>query len=253
MIFSFSGARLYTRADIEQMKKAAAVVKEVLRRLEDYIKPGITTKDIDKFVEDTISSMSALPSPKGYHGYPAACCTSVNEVVVHGIPSDRVLNEGDIVSVDVMAVKDGFHSDACRTFPVGRIGNDAERLIRVTREAFFKGVEMARVGNRVGDISNAIQKHVEAAGFGVVREFQGHGVGRHLHEEPRIDNLGKPNRGSKLKQGMVFAIEPMVTFGSYEVKTLDDKWTTVTVDHSISAHYENTIAMTNGEPLILTL
>lgn len=244
---------LYSRAEIEQMKKPAAVLKEVFKRLEDYIKPGLTTKDIDNFVENIICSLSALPSTKNYRGFPAACCTSVNEVVVHGIPDGRVLKEGDIVSVDVVAFKDGFHSDACRTFAVGEISGDAERLMTVTREAFFKGAEQAKVGNRLGDISSAIQEHVESAGFGVVRDLFGHGVGRDMHEEPSVPNFGRANRGPRLKTGMVLAVEPMVTFGDYRVKTLGDGWTTVTADNSISAHYENTIVITGGEPEILTL
>ncbi len=244
---------LYSRAEIEQMKKPAAVLKEVFKRLEDYIKPGLTTKDIDNFVENIICSLSALPSTKNYRGFPAACCTSVNEVVVHGIPGGRVLKEGDIVSVDVVAFKDGFHSDACRTFAVGKVSGDAERLMTVTREAFFKGAEQAKVGNRLGDISSAIQEHVESAGFGVVRDLFGHGVGRDMHEEPSVPNFGRANRGLRLKTGMVLAVEPMVTFGDYRVKTLGDGWTTVTADNSISAHYENTIVITGGEPEILTL
>ncbi len=245
---------LYSRSEIEQMKKPASVVKEVFKRLEDYIKPGITTKDVDNFVESVIQSLSALPSSKNYHGYPAACCTSVNEVVVHGIPDNRVLNDGDIISVDVVVLKDGFHSDACRTFAVGNISDDAKRLMTITREAFFKGAEKAKVGNRLGDISAAIQEHVEAAGFGVVRDLFGHGVGRSMHEEPSVPNFGKANRGLRLKKGMVLAIEPMVTFGDYKVKTLKDGWSTVTVDNSISAHYENTIVITGeSEPEILTL
>lgn len=244
---------LYSRAEIEQMKKPAAVVKEVFKRLEEYIKPGLTTKDVDNFVEKVVNSLSALPSSKNYHGFPAACCTSVNEVVVHGIPGDRVLNDGDIISVDVVVYKDGFHSDACRTFAVGNVGSDAQRLMAVTKEAFFKGAEQARVGNRLGDISSAIQEHVESAGFGVVRDLFGHGIGRNMHEDPSIPNFGKANRGLRLKTGMVLAVEPMVTFGDYRVRTLGDGWTTVTADNSISAHYENTIVITGGEPEILTL
>ena len=172
---------------------------------------------------------------------------------MHGIPDSRVLKDGDIISVDVVAFKDGFHSDACRTFAVGNISDDAKRLIDVTRESFFKGVEKAKVGNRLGDISEAIQTHVEKAGFGIVRDLTGHGVGKSMHEAPSIPNFGKANRGLRLKAGMVLAIEPMVTFGDYRVKTLNDGWSVVTVDNSISAHYENTIVITNSEPEILTL
>ncbi len=244
---------LYSKKEVETMKSAASVVKEVFKRLEEFIKPGVTTKDVDNLVENVIHSLSALPSTKNYHGYPAACCTSVNEVVVHGIPDSRVLKDGDIISVDVVAFKDGFHSDACRTFAVGNISDDAKRLIDVTRESFFKGVEKAKVGNRLGDISEAIQTHVEKAGFGIVRDLTGHGVGKSMHEAPSIPNFGKANRGLRLKAGMVLAIEPMVTFGDYRVKTLNDGWSVVTVDNSISAHYENTIVITNSEPEILTL
>ncbi len=244
---------LYSKKEVETMKGAASVVREVFRRLEEFIKPGVSTKDVDNLVENVIHSLSALPSTKNYHGYPAACCTSVNEVVVHGIPDKRVLKDGDIISVDVVAFKDGFHSDACRTFAVGSISDDAKRLIDVTKESFFKGVEKARVGNRLGDISEAIQSHVEKAGFGIVRDLTGHGVGKSMHEPPSIPNFGKANRGLRLKAGMVLAIEPMVTFGDYRVKTLNDGWSVVTVDNSISAHYENTIVITNSEPEILTL
>lgn len=244
---------LYSKNEITQMKSAAAVVKEVFKRLEEHIKPGVTTKSIDNLVENVIHSLSALPSTKNYHGYPAACCTSVNEVVVHGIPDDRVLKDGDIISVDVVAFKEGYHSDACRTFAVGNISDEAKRLIKVTRESFFKGIEYAKVGNRLGDISAAIQNHVESAGFGVVRDLTGHGVGRSMHEKPSIPNFGKANRGLRLKPGMVLAIEPMVTYGDYKVKTLKDGWSVVTDDGSISAHYENTIVITGSEPEILTL
>lgn len=245
---------LYSKSEIEKIKEASLVVKEVFKQLKNYIKPGISTKDVDKLVEDVIYSMSAIPSSKGYYGFPGSCCTSVNNVVVHGIPDDKtILKDGDIISVDVVANKNGFHSDACRTFPVGNISAEAERLIKVTKEAFFKGVEFAKVGNRISDISYAIQTHVEAAGFGVVREYQGHGVGRSMHEEPSIPNYGRPNRGFRLKPGAVLAIEPMVTYGDYSLKVLADKWTAVTVDNSIAAHYENTVVVTNDEPLILTI
>ena len=223
---------LYSKNEIEKIKTASEVVKAVFKDLKNYIKPGITTKDVDKRVESIIYSMSAIPSSKGYHGF---------------------LKEGDIISVDVVANKDGFHSDACRTFPVGNISKEAVRLIEVTKESFFKGVEYAKAGFRVSDISHAVQTHVEAAGFGVIREYQGHGVGRSMHEEPSIPNYGRPNRGFRLKPGAVLAIEPMVTYGDYAIQILEDKWTAVTVDGSIAAHYENTVVVTNDEPLILTL
>ena len=244
---------IHSKTEIDYIKESSEVVKEVFKQLKEYIKPGITTKDVDKRVESIIYSMSAIPSTKGYHGYPGSCCTSVNNVVVHGIPNDYVLKDGDIISVDVVANKNGFHSDACRTFPVGNISEEAERLINVTRESFFKGVEYAKVGFRISDISHAIQTHVEAAGFGVIREYQGHGVGRNMHEEPSIPNYGRPNRGFRLKAGAILAIEPMVTYGDYAIRILADKWTAVTVDNSLAAHYENTVVVTNDEPLILTL
>ncbi len=245
---------LYSKNEIEKIKEASLVVKEVFKQLKEYIKPGISTKDVDKLVENIIYSMSATPSSKGYCGFPAACCTSVNDVVVHGIPDDKtILKDGDIISVDVVANKNGYHSDACRTFPVGNISPEAEHLINVTKEAFFKGVEFAKEGYRISDISYAIQSHVEAAGFGVVRQYHGHGVGRNMHEEPHIPNYGKPNRGFRIKSGVVLAIEPMVTYGDYSIKVLEDKWTAVTTDNSIAAHYENTVVVTKNGPLILTI
>lgn len=244
---------LYSRADIEKIKASGQIIAEVFRQLEDYIKPQITTKDIDNLVENVICSMSAIPSFKNYHGFPAAACVSVNEEVVHGIPSERVLNDGDIVSVDVGAFLDGFHGDACRTFAVGSISDEAKNLIEVTKQSFFEGIEFARVGNRLSDISAAIQKHVEKAGYGIVRDMFGHGIGRNVHEEPSVPNFGRANRGPKLKAGMVLAIEPMVTLGDYRIRTLNDGWTTVTVDGRLSAHYENTIAITNNGVEILTI
>ncbi len=245
--------RLYSRAEIDKIKASGSIISKVFKQLEDYIKPNITTKDIDKLVEDVICSMSAIPSFKNYNGFPAAACVSVNEEVVHGIPSNRVLRDGDIVSVDVGAFLDGFHGDAARTFAVGSISDEAKHLIEVTKQSFFEGMEFARVGNRLSDISHAIQKHVEKAGFGVVRDMFGHGIGRAIHEEPSVPNFGRPNRGPKLKAGMVIAVEPMVTYGDYHIRTLQDGWTTVTVDGKLSAHYENTIAITNNGVEILTI
>ena len=244
---------LYSKNEIEQIAAAGDVVKEVFKQLKDYIKPGISTKDIDNMVETIIKSMSAEAPTKGYYGFPASCCTSVNEVVVHGVPGDYVLKDGDIVSVDVVAKKNGFNADACRTYPVGNISEEAARLIRVTEESFFKGIENARVGNRLSDISSAIQEHVEAAGFGIIRQYNGHGIGREMHEEPAVPNYGKPNRGYRLKRGTVLAIEPMVSVGDYDLRTLPDKWSAVTADGSLGAHYENTIVITDGEPRVLTL
>ena len=243
---------LYSKSEIEKIKTASEVVKAVFKDLKNYIKPGITTKDVDKRVESIVYSMSAIPSSKGYHGFPGACCTSVNNVVVHGIPNDYVLKEGDIISVDVVANKDGFHSDACRTFPVGNISEEAERLIEVTKESFFKGVEYAKAGFRVSDISHAVQTHVEAAGFGVIREYQGHGVGRNMHEDPMIPNYGEPGHGPILKEGMVLAIEPMILEGEKECYVLPDEWTTKTRDGKLASHHENTIVVTKDGYEVLT-
>jgi len=242
-----------SKAELELMSVPCKIVAEVLEKLEEYIKPGLSTLDVDKFVENIISSRDALPSFKGYRGYPASICASVNEVVVHGIPSQRVIQEGDIISVDVGAYKNGFHGDAARTYAVGKISDASERLIRVTKESFFKGIEKAVDGGRLTDISHAVQVHVESNGYGVVRDFFGHGIGRELHEEPTIPHYGKPNRGLRLRAGMVLAVEPMVTAGYYGVKTLKDGWTAVTEDGSLAAHYENTVAITTEGPKILTL
>ncbi|TYB33300.1 MAG: type I methionyl aminopeptidase [Flexistipes sinusarabici] len=238
--------------ELEYMRKAGAIVKEVLNGLHDIIKPGVATKSIDKYVNDTIISRSATPSFKNYRGFSGSACVSVNEVVVHGIPGENVLKDGDIISVDVGAYKDGFHGDAARTYPVGEISDKASKLIDVTKESFFKGIEKAEVGGRLLDISHAIQAYVEENGFNVIRDYYGHGIGRELHEDPAIPNYGKPNRGTRLRAGMVLAIEPMVVEGSYEVETLDDGWTVVTKDRGLAAHYENTVAITHNGPEILT-
>ncbi|WP_303851554.1 type I methionyl aminopeptidase [Seleniivibrio woodruffii] len=242
-----------SKSELDLMRISGSVVKEVLEKLEEFIKPGLTTLDIDKFAENIISSRDALPSFKGYRGYPASICASINEVVVHGIPSDRKIVEGDIISVDVGAYKNGFHGDAARTYAVGKISKEAEDLMRVTEESFFKGIEKAVDGGRLTDISHAVQVHCESHGYGVVRDFFGHGIGREMHEEPAIPNYGKPNRGLRLRAGMVLAVEPMVTAGHYSVRTLKDGWTAVTEDGSLAAHYENTVAITPNGPEILTM
>lgn len=242
-----------TRAELERMKKACSIVKEVLEKVEKEIRPGITTKSIDNLAENIIVSRSAIPSFKNYRGYPATICASVNDVVVHGIPSDYVLKEGDIVSIDVGAYIDGFHGDAARTFMVGNCSDVARRLVDVTKESFFKGMEFAKSSCRLSDISHAIQSYVEDNGFEVIRDYYGHGIGRELHEDPTIPNYGKPNRGIRLRPGMVLAIEPMVVEKKYAVKTLEDGWTVVTEDGGLAAHYENTVAITTNGPEILTL
>ena len=240
--------------EIKIMRESGKVTGYILGELHNLIKPGISTKDIDKFVEETILKNKMIPTFKGYNDYPAACCTSVNEEVIHGIPSaKRQLQEGDIVSVDVGCTYKGYVSDAARTYAVGQISEEAKRLITVAEESFFEGMKFCKPGFRVSDISNAIQIHVEKAGFSVVRDFVGHGVGRAMHEEPQIPNYGKPGRGARLAAGMVFAIEPMINQGDFEVDVKEDNWTAFAVDGKLSAHYENTVVITCGEPELLTL
>lgn len=240
--------------EIDIMRQSGQVTGKILKDLEEFIKPGISTMDIDRFVEDMIRSNGMIPSFKGYGGFPASACVSINDEVVHGIPSKkRKLKEGDIVSVDVGSTYKGYVSDAARTYAVGRIDPEAQRLIDVTRDSFFEGLKFCKVGYRLSDISHAIQVKAESEGFGVIRDFVGHGVGRDMHEEPQIPNYGKPGRGPRLAKGMVFAIEPMITQGDYEVETLLNNWTVVTLDGKLSAHYENTVVITDGEPELLTL
>ena len=240
--------------EIDIMREAGKVTGLILKELEDFIKPGISTEDISDYVEKRILDHGMTPTFKGYGDFPAAACVSVNDEVVHGIPSkDRILKEGDIVSVDTGATHKGYASDAARTYAVGKIDEEAERLIRVTRESFFEGLKFCKVGYRLSDISHAIQAHVEKEGFSVIRDFVGHGIGKDLHEEPQIPNYGKPGRGPRLAEGMVFAIEPMINQGDYEVDVLLDNWTVVTVDGKLSAHYENTVVIRDGEPELLTL
>jgi len=220
--------------------------------LEDLIRPGITTKELDIWAEKLIRSRGAMPGFKGYHGFPATLCTSVNEQVVHGIPGSRVLKAGEIISVDVGVRLKGWYGDAARTYAVGRVDSETERLMRVTREALELGVAQARPDNRLSDIGHAIQTHVEAAGFSVVRDFVGHGIGRELHEAPQIPNYGEPHCGVRLKKGMVLAIEPMVNAGQFEVRVLDDKWTVVTQDGLLSSHFEYTVALSDTVAEVMT-
>jgi methionyl aminopeptidase len=234
------------------MQKAGRIVATVLNELEAAIKPGVTTKELDEIAETTILKLGGVPAFKGYGGFPASICTSVNEEVVHGIPGKRVLKEGDIISIDVGAFYEGYCGDAARTFPVGRISPLAEQLLQVTKEALEKGVAMAKVGNRLTDISHAIQTHVEAAGFSVVRQYVGHGIGQKMHEEPQVPNYGLPGRGPRLKAGMALAIEPMVNTGEFPVRTLSDNWTVVTQDGSLSAHFEDTVFITEDGNEVLT-
>jgi len=240
--------------EIEIMRQSGKVAASILQDLYGMIRPGISTKDIDDFVEEVIRKHNMTPSFKGYNGFPAAACVSINEEVIHGIPSrKRLLREGDIVSVDVGCTHMGYITDAARTYAVGQIDAEAARLIRVAEESFFDGLAFCRIGHRLSDISHAIQRTVEGAGFGVVRDFVGHGVGREMHEEPQIPNYGNPGRGPRLAKGMVFAIEPMISQGGYAVEVELDNWTAVIKDRSLAAHYENTVVITDGEPELLTV
>jgi methionyl aminopeptidase len=238
--------------EIELMRVSSGIVAKVLQILIGAVKVGISTVELDRLAEDIILREKGSPAFKGYMGYPSILCTSINEQVVHGIPSRRRLKDGDILSVDVGVYAEGFYGDAAVTFAVGDVDSEALRLIRVTKESFYKGLEKARVRKRVSDISHAIEAHVLKNGFSVVKEFVGHGIGKELHEEPQIPNFGLPGRGSKLKRGMVLAVEPMVNAGGENVKILADRWTAVTQDRSLSAHYEHTMVITDGEPEILT-
>lgn len=243
-----------TDSEIEYMVKAGRVVAEALDTLEKYVKPGISTGELDRIAEEIILGRNAKPSFKGYYGFPASICASVNNEVVHGIPNkDRILNEGDIISIDCGAVLNGYQGDAARTFPVGNVSEEAAKLIEVTKNSFFKGIEKAKVGNRLTDISAAIQEYVESYGFSIVRDYVGHGIGKNMHEDPEVPNFGRPGRGPKLSKGMCLAIEPMVNIGDFNVKVEPNKWTVVTVDGSLSAHYENTVAILNDGPKITTL
>lgn len=235
------------------MYESGQITGGALKLAEESIKPGMTTLELDAIIENYIRSHGAKPSFKNYNGFPASACISVNDVVVHGIPTARVLKEGDIVSVDVGSYYKGYHSDAARTFGVGKISAEAQKLIDVTRESFFEGIKKAYPGMRIGDIGNAIQEHAESHGYGVVREMVGHGIGRALHEAPDVPNYGSAGRGIRLMEGMCIAVEPMINEGTHKIKTLSDGWTTVTADGKLSAHYENTLAITKDGPKLLTL
>ncbi len=235
------------------MAKASEIVAEAIVTIKQAISPGISTKELEQIAEEVIRSRGGVPAFKGYRGYPASICTSLNQEVVHGIPSASViLKEGDIISVDLGVIYKGYIGDAAVTIPVGKISKAAERLIRVTEQALYEGIAEAKVNRRVGDISYAIQKFVEAHGYSVVRAFVGHGVGRSLHEEPQVPNFGTPGKGPKLKEGMTLAIEPMVNEGSHKVVILKDGWTAKTADDSLSAHFEHTVLITKSGPEILT-
>lgn len=241
------------QAELKRMRNANLVVARVLERVGSLVRPGVTTQELDEVAESMIRESGAEPAFKGYRGYPATVCASVNNEIVHGIPSrQKILREGDILAVDVGARWEGFYGDAAWTFPVGRISDELQRLLDVTREALYVGIERARPGNRVSDISSAIQRYVETRGFSVVREFVGHGIGRALHEDPQVPNFGVPGRGPRLVEGMVLAIEPMVNSKGPGARVLEDHWTAVTVDGGYSAHFEHSVAVTENGPWILS-
>ena len=238
--------------EIDQLRRANAIVAEVFRELKGAVVPGVSTLELDRIAEELVRARGALPAFKGYRGFPGTLCISVNEEVVHGIPGPRRLQEGEIVSLDMGARFNGFYGDAALTLPVGRVDPEAERLMEVTEKSLYLGIAMARPGNRLQDISHAIQSWVESHGFSVVQDFVGHGIGRGLHEEPQVPNFGAPHQGPRLERGMVLAIEPMVNEGTWQVKVLGDEWTVVTLDGKRSAHFEHSIAITDGEPEILS-
>lgn len=244
---------LRSQREIEKIRKACLIVAEILQKLREHIQPGVSTWDLNVLSEELSSRYKAKPAFKGYHGYPHSLCTSLNEEIVHGMPSkSKRLNEGDIISLDFGVVIDGYYGDAALTVPVGVISEEAQRLCTAAQEALHEGIQQAVVDNRLSDISHAIQSYVEARGFSVVREFVGHGIGQHLHESPQIPNYGPPGKGVKLKAGMVFAIEPMINMGMPDVEILRDQWTAVTADRKLSAHFEHTVAVTGTGPDILS-
>lgn len=242
-----------SKAEIELMKIAGRVTGETLKRVEEAVKPGVTTNELNKIAEDYIRSQGCLPSFKGYGGFPATVCASVNDVIIHGFPNNEPLREGDVVSIDVGACWKGYHGDAARTFAVGKVSDEAQRLIDVTKESFFEGLKFCKESFRVSDISKAVQDFVEENGFSVLRDFCGHGIGAEMHEDPEIPNyVSKRERGARLKNGMCIAVEPMVCQGKKDYFIADDGWAVFTKDGKLSAHYENSILITDGEPLLLT-
>lgn len=250
-----------SKKEIELMKEACKVVALTHKALEEAIKPGMTTAELDKIAEDTMKKYGAIPAEKGYDPgirgippYPASTCISINDEVIHGVPSSkRIIRDGDIVSIDLVALKNGFNGDAARTYLVGNVSKEAKRLVEVTKQAFFEGIKYAKKGNRIGDVSHAIGEYVHSQGYSVVREFQGHGIGKEMHEDPGIPNYGKAGKGIRLEPGMTLAIEPMVIQGKPNILELDDGWTIITEDGSLAAHYENTILITENEPEVLTI
>lgn len=243
---------LKSPAEIEKMRTAGKLLRQVYNEVAKLISPGVTTADLDRKARALIEGAGARPAFLGYHGFPGTLCTSVNDEIVHGIPSDRVLEEGDIVSVDCGLVLDGFYSDTATTFAVGEISDVAKQLLRVTEESLYKAIEKMTVGTRIGTVSHAVQEHAEKAGFSIVREYTGHGIGRAMHEAPQVPNFGKPDTGFRLQPGLVLAVEPMVNVGTWKTEVLEDDWTVVTQDGSLSAHFEHTIAITEDGPQVLT-
>ncbi len=239
--------------EIEYIRQACKLTADTLTLLAEHVKPGVTTKELDTIAEDYIRSHGGIPSCKGYYGFPATICASVNDEVVHGIPGNRKLKNGDVISIDLVSCVNGYHGDSAITVPVGHVNPKVMRLLQVTEESLFKGIEQAVVGNRIGDISHAVQTYAESAGYGVVRDFVGHGLGRDMHEDPQIPNFGAPNHGPLLKPGMVLCIEPMINMGTHKVSVLDDDWTAVTNDGKPSAHFEHTIVITDKGPEVLTM
>lgn len=242
-----------TQEQIEKMRVAGQILARLNEILYSHIKPGVTTLELDKIAEEYILSQNAIPSFKGYNGFPGSICTSVNEEIVHGIPSLRKLKAGDIISIDMGSYIGGFHGDCARTYAVGDISDENQKLIDVTKQSFYEGIKFAKAGCHLHEIGAAVQQHVEANGFSVVRDYVGHGIGRRLHEDPAVPNYKQTGRGPKLQSGMVLAIEPMVNVGIYKLKVLADNWTAVTKDGRNAAHYENTVLITDGEPELLTL
>ena len=251
-MFNKNEIQLKTKEEFAIMRKAGRVVALCLEEIKNQIKPGMTTKDLDKIAFSVMETEKAKPSFLGYHGYPAVICVSVNEEVVHGIPGLKKLKNGDTVSVDIGAVINGYYGDAAITIPVGEIQTEVQRLLDVTEQSLYKGIERAIINNRLSDISHAVQQHAESFGYGVVRDYVGHGIGRNMHEDPQVPNYGQPGRGPRLKPGMTLAIEPMINMGTHEVTTLDDGWTVITSDGKRSAHFEHTIAITHDGPEIMT-
>jgi len=239
--------------EIELMREPCAIVRDCLNFVEERIKAGMTTKDVDTLVYDFIKASGAEPSCLGYCGYPASACVSVNEVVVHGIPGDRVIEEGDIVSVDLCAYKNGFHGDGARTFCIGEVSEEKKKLVRVTKECFFKGIEGLKAGTPLYNIGAQVQRHAEANGMGVIRSYTGHGIGREMHEDPSVPNFGRPGTGVRLPANAVICIEPMIALGTWKVKIMPDGWTAVTCDRKSAAHYENTVVVRENGVEILTL